>query len=170
MCAPTPHSRTPFLLSVRPLAVKYSQYKSIAILFCMLFNRESGLTIAETKSKVEPFVQSRPLPTGVQFLRDSERDLAFQNVNLTRAALCELLAIKLLRTFSNDGLELVTALTASFSPFSGADDGALTDLAMSGKIHALSQTNSALELAVVSSVSTRRARRLFRGPTTDDRQ
>ena len=36
--------------------------------------------------------------------------------------MCELLALKLIRTFSGDGLELVTALTVPFSPFVGLED------------------------------------------------
>ncbi|KAK0530747.1 hypothetical protein OC835_003905 [Tilletia horrida] len=91
---------------VRPLAHRLSRLKSIAIVYVLLLNK-------------------------LQFGNDADKDLAYQQVNTTRAMLCELLAIKMLRTFSRDGIELVTALTAPFSPFAGADEGALMDLFLS---------------------------------------
>ncbi|PWN53876.1 hypothetical protein IE53DRAFT_90894 [Violaceomyces palustris] len=111
---------------VRPLALKYSNYRSLAILYCLLLNR-------------------------IHFQREASRDLAFQSVNTTRAALCELLSIKLLRTFSSDGLELVTALTASFHPLSGADDQVLSEFDLVGKRLPENQYSSTLELAILSS-------------------
>lgn len=91
---------------VRPLSIKYSNFRSIAILYCLMLNR-------------------------IYFQREATRDLAFQSVNTTRAALCELLAMKLLKTFSNDGLELVTSLTASFHPLAGANYEELKELHLS---------------------------------------
>ncbi|KAK0550543.1 hypothetical protein OC846_002391 [Tilletia horrida] len=88
---------------VRPLAHKLSRLKSIAIVYVLLLNK-------------------------IQFANDSEKDLAYQQVNATRAMLCELLAIKMLRTFSREGIELVTALTAPFSPFAGAEEGVVSEL------------------------------------------
>lgn len=121
---------------VRPLAIKYSNFRSIAILYCLMLNR-------------------------IYFQREATRDLAFQSVNNTRSALCELLAMKLLRTFSNDGLELVTSLTASFHPLAGATNSELKELQMSsshvdiGEItsHGLpaKQYSNTLELAIASS-------------------
>ncbi|TKY90318.1 hypothetical protein EX895_000316 [Sporisorium graminicola] len=121
---------------VRPLAIKYSNYRSIAILYCLMLNR-------------------------IFFQREAGRDLAFQSVNNTRAALCELLAMKLLRTFSNDGLELVTSLTASFHPLAGATYAELQELDLSTSHidladitkHGLAakQCSSTLDLAIASS-------------------
>lgn len=87
----------------------------------------------------------------IQFQRDADRDVALQNVNLTRAALCELLAMKLLRTFARDGLELITALTFPFSPFQGADDDVMANegLDIDGPCRP-GQCSSALELAIFS--------------------
>ncbi len=82
---------------VRPLAVKYARLRSLAVVYACLFVR-------------------------MHFLREAQRDIAFQQVNQSRAMLCELLAIKLIRTFSADGLELVTALTVSFHPFVGLNE------------------------------------------------
>lgn len=120
---------------VRPLAIKYSSLRSLAILYCLLLNR-------------------------IEFQREATRDLAFQSVNNTRAALCELLAIKLLRTFSNDGLELVTALSASFHPLAGATQSELEHLDIASSAISLTdikadglpaeQHSSALELAILS--------------------
>ncbi|CDU22040.1 related to YVC1-vacuolar cation channel [Sporisorium scitamineum] len=121
---------------VRPLAIKYSNYRSIAILYCLMLNR-------------------------IYFQREASRDLAFQSVNNTRAALCELLAMKLLRTFSNDGLELVTSLTASFHPLAGATYAELKELDLSTSHIDLQditknglpakQSSSTLDLAIASS-------------------
>ena len=129
---------------VRPLAIKYSNFRSIAILYCLMLNR-------------------------IYFQREATRDLAFQSVNNTRAALCELLAIKLLRTFSNDGLELVTSLTASFHPLAGATFTELQELHLSSSQidldditkHGLAakQCSSTLDLAIASS-----AKRLISTP------
>jgi hypothetical protein len=111
---------------VRPLALKYSQFQNISIIFILLVNR-------------------------IQFQRDAERDLALQSVNQTRAALCELLAMKLLRTFSRNGLEIITALTYPFSPFQGADDDVLSNEGLTSKDNSRpGQTSSVLELAIFS--------------------
>uniref|UniRef100_V5ETU9 Receptor-activated Ca2+-permeable cation channel n=1 Tax=Kalmanozyma brasiliensis (strain GHG001) TaxID=1365824 RepID=V5ETU9_KALBG len=121
---------------VRPLSIKYSNFRSIAILYCLMLNR-------------------------IYFQREATRDLAFQSINTTRAALCELLAMKLLRTFSNDGLELVTSLTASFHPLAGATYSELQELHLSSSHidleeiikHGLSakQYSNTLDLAIASS-------------------
>lgn len=121
---------------VRPLAIKYSNFRSIGILYCLMLNR-------------------------IYFQREATRDLAFQSVNNTRSALCELLAMKLLRAFSNDGLELVTSLTASFHPLAGATHSELKELHMSSShvdiseitSHGLpaKQYSNTLELAIASS-------------------
>ncbi|UZJ56338.1 hypothetical protein CBS101457_005658 [Exobasidium rhododendri] len=111
---------------VRPLALKYSQYENLSILFILLVNR-------------------------IQFQRDADRDLALQNVNQTRASLCELLAMKLLRTFSRNGLELITALTYPFSPFQGADESMIASEGLDpDDVTRPGQTSSVLELAIFS--------------------
>ena len=105
-------------------------------------------------------------------MREGAQDVAFQQVNLTRAMLCELLAIKLVRTFSADGLELVTVLTAPFSPFVGIElspayreqearreasgDGqsefvSVSGFQLSGEKDATHASCSALEMALLSS-------------------
>ena len=47
-------------------------------------------------------------------------NLAFAGVMLTRANLCEILAIKLLSCFAANYIELVAALTTTWNPLAGA--------------------------------------------------
>lgn len=54
------------------------------------------------------------------YLESAEDDLAFQGVNNTRAALCEVLATKLLSLYDTHSLDLATVLTNNWNPFSGA--------------------------------------------------
>ncbi|MBY8834044.1 hypothetical protein K7Z10_21805, partial [Bacillus licheniformis] len=112
---------------VRPLARKYSKLHSPAILYAFLVAR-------------------------IYFLREADRDLAYQNVNQARASLCEILAIKLLRTFASDGLDLVTALSAPFWPFAGADEDVLDIARRRGYSDKdpLNESTSTLQLAIYS--------------------
>lgn len=128
---------------VRPLALKYSEINSDK----NLGNDETGHA---NLSILFVFLVNR-----VQFQRDAERDLALQNVNNTRANLCELLAMKLLRTFARDGLQLITALTFPFSTFQGADEEILSSEGLLDKdtgepLFGPAQSSSALELAIIS--------------------
>lgn len=113
---------------VRPLAVKYSKLKSPAILYAMLLTR-------------------------IHFIREADRDLAYQNINQTRSDLCEILAIKLLRTFAADGSELVVALSTPFWPLAGSSDQVL-DLAQRRGYDCEhfpnQQSSSTLQLAIYS--------------------
>lgn len=129
---------------VRPLAMKYSEIKDD--------KRLSGQDDTEHANLSILFVF---LVNRVQFQRDAERDLALQNVNNTRANLCELLAMKLLRTFARDGLQLITALTFPFSTFQGADEDILSaegllDKSTGEPLFGPAQSSSALELAILS--------------------
>lgn len=113
---------------VRPLAVKYSKLKSLAILYAMLITR-------------------------VHFLREADRDLAYQSINQTRADLCEILAIKLLRTFAADGAELVLALSTPFWPLTGSDEETRNVAQRRGyecENVPNAQSTSALQLAIYS--------------------
>ncbi|PWN29012.1 hypothetical protein BDZ90DRAFT_231015 [Jaminaea rosea] len=112
---------------VRPLARKYSKLHSPAILYAFLVTR-------------------------IYFLREADRDLAYQSVNQARASLCEILAIKLLRTFASDGLDLVTALSAPFWPFAGADEDVMSNVHRRGYAEKdpLNESTSTLQLAIYS--------------------
>lgn len=54
------------------------------------------------------------------FLSEAEQGLAYSGVMLSRASLCEILAIKLLGTFASSRIRLVAVLTASWSSLAGA--------------------------------------------------
>ena len=54
------------------------------------------------------------------FLSEAEDNLAYSGVLLSRAALCEILAMKLLGRFASSEIQLATVLTASWNPLAGA--------------------------------------------------
>ena len=54
------------------------------------------------------------------FITSAEGDLAHAHLKLSRASLCELLAIKMLRHFAKNPIELVAVLTVSWHPIAGA--------------------------------------------------
>lgn len=109
---------------VRPLAVKYARLKSPAVLYALLVTR-------------------------THFLKEAERDLAYQGMNTTRAELCEILACKLLRTFSRDSMDLVAALCVALWPYTGADDETIDNAKR--QYGEKTETRSTLLLAIQSS-------------------
>ncbi len=54
------------------------------------------------------------------FISEAEENLAYSGVLLSRAALCEILAMKLLGSFASTQIQLAAVLTASWNPLSGA--------------------------------------------------
>lgn len=54
------------------------------------------------------------------FLSEAETHLPYAGVMLSRASVCEILAMKLLNRFSANQLQLAATLTASWNPLSGA--------------------------------------------------
>ncbi|KAF8323515.1 uncharacterized protein EI90DRAFT_2935528, partial [Cantharellus anzutake] len=84
---------------VRPLAEKYNKLQNMAIPFCLLLNRAN-------------------------FMRD--KDIATRSVSLSRAALCEILAIRAIRYWANETLELAMVMTTSWVIFAGADEEVLS--------------------------------------------
>lgn len=54
------------------------------------------------------------------FLSSAEGDLAHAHVKISQANLCELLAIKMLRHFVKNPIELVAVLTVNWNPITGA--------------------------------------------------
>ena len=62
------------------------------------------------------------------FLSEAEDNLAFSGVLLSRAALCEILAMKLLGTFASNPLRVATVLTASWNPLAGAPEHVIQDV------------------------------------------
>lgn len=56
------------------------------------------------------------------FLTEAEENLAYAGVLLSRAALCEILAMKLLGRFAACEIQLAAVLTASWNPLVGAPE------------------------------------------------
>ena len=54
------------------------------------------------------------------FLSESESDLAYAGLMLSRATLCEILAMKLLTRFASHHIQLVAVLTTRWNPLAGA--------------------------------------------------
>ena len=54
------------------------------------------------------------------FLAEAETNLAFSGLMLSRANLCEILAMKLLSRFAKNYIQLVAVLTTTWNPLAGA--------------------------------------------------
>ena len=80
---------------VRPLVFKYAKLDNLSVVYACFVVRS-------------------------HFLSEAANNLAYSGVNLSRANLCEIMAIKLLNNFAANRLALVCALTASWSPLAGA--------------------------------------------------
>ncbi|KAH6660188.1 hypothetical protein BKA67DRAFT_667053 [Truncatella angustata] len=115
---------------VRPLVDKLYELDDISIVYCLLVNR-------------------------VQFLHEQSHLSNRQNVNFTRATLCEVVATRILRRFGedNDGnpglLVLAHILVAGFTPFQNAPE----DIRREGSLAStwdLHRTLPALEVAILS--------------------
>ncbi len=113
---------------VRPLVDKLYNLDDISIVYCLLVNR-------------------------TQFLDEQAHLQNRQNVYFTRAALCELIATRILRRFNedNDGPEgllvLAHILVAGFEPFQNAPDEIRREAHASDSWH---KTLPALEVAIIS--------------------
>lgn len=62
------------------------------------------------------------------FLAEAETDLAFAGVMVSRANLCEILAIKLLSRFAQNYIQLVAVLTTTWNPLAGASSQVINDV------------------------------------------
>ncbi|KAK0661577.1 putative calcium channel [Cercophora samala] len=113
---------------IRPLVDKLYEQDDISIVYCLLVNR-------------------------AQFLNEQKHLSNRQNVNSTRAMLCELIATRILRRFNedNDGpdnlLVLAHILIAGFEPFQNAPEEIRREVQASTAWH---KTLPALEVAILS--------------------
>ncbi|PCH42243.1 hypothetical protein WOLCODRAFT_137784 [Wolfiporia cocos MD-104 SS10] len=80
---------------VRPLVFKYAKLDNMAVVYACFVVRS-------------------------HFLSQAEADLAYSGVMMSRASLCEILAMKLLGTFASNRIRLVAVLIACWSPLAGA--------------------------------------------------
>ncbi|KAJ3742240.1 hypothetical protein DFH05DRAFT_1402192 [Lentinula detonsa] len=110
---------------VRPIVFKFARPKNLAIVYACLVVRS-------------------------YFLGESENDLAYAGVNLSRANLCELIATKLLSHFAADHMQLVAALTTSWNPLTGATSSFIDEVQQVLKCDEedLNYPQSALEMAI----------------------
>ena len=113
---------------IRPLVDKLYEQDDISIVYCLLVNR-------------------------AQFLAEQAHLSNRQNVNFTRATLCELIAVRILRRFNEDNegprnlLVLAHILIAGFEPFQNAPPGVREEV---GASTAHNRTLPALEVAILS--------------------
>lgn len=113
---------------IRPLVDKLYEQDDISIVYALLVNR-------------------------AQFLSEQAHLSNRQNVNYTRAALCELIATRILRRFNEDNegpqnlLVLAHILIAGFEPFQNAPDEIRAAVGASTAHH---RTLPALEVAILS--------------------
>jgi hypothetical protein len=93
---------------IRPLVDKYYDLQDVSIAYCLMVNR-------------------------LQFLKEQTNTPHYQSVNLTRAILCELIANRILRRYSEDNpgasglLLLANILVAGFDPFQGAPEDVIEE-------------------------------------------
>ncbi|KAL7424047.1 hypothetical protein Q5752_001632 [Cryptotrichosporon argae] len=89
----------------------------------------------------------------IQFISLSEADLSYAPLQTTRAAFCELLATKIIRTFPSaaDEVELVSELVKTFGPYDGAPEDILAVTFGDDRRDIEASRASALELAIISS-------------------
>ncbi|KAF3769194.1 hypothetical protein M406DRAFT_337463 [Cryphonectria parasitica EP155] len=115
---------------IRPLVDKLYELDDISIVYCLLVNR-------------------------AHFLHEQSHLNNRQNVNFTRATLCELVATRILRRFNEDNegpeglLILAHILVAGFEPFQNAPED-IRQEASSTSSWSYHQTLPALEVAILS--------------------
>ncbi|KAJ7637601.1 receptor-activated Ca2+-permeable cation channel [Mycena polygramma] len=109
---------------VRPVVLKYAKLKNMAVVYACLVNR-------------------------AYFLEESEDNLAYAGVMLSRATLCEILAMKLLSHFASNHITLVAVLTTSWSPLAGASPEVIEEVkqVLGGGAN-VNDAQSALEMAI----------------------
>ncbi|PSR88953.1 hypothetical protein BD289DRAFT_225870 [Coniella lustricola] len=115
---------------IRPLVDQLYELDDISIVYCLLVNR-------------------------AHFLHEQSHLNNRQNVNFTRATLCELVATRILRRFNedNDGPEgllvLAHVLVAGFEPFQNAPEHIRSEVSLSNS-WSYHRTLPALEIAILS--------------------
>lgn len=110
---------------VRPLVEKYSAMQhdgNMSIVFCCLLNR-------------------------VHFVRDE--NVATATLSLSRAHLCEILAIRTFREFGNSMLQLTVALTTCWHVYSGADPAIIAQAREERDNDLEDRVGNAIELAIL---------------------
>lgn len=111
---------------MRPLVNKYARLRNMAVVYACLVVRQ-------------------------YFLAESESELAFAGVMLSRADLCELLAIKLLNRFATHYIQTIAVLTTSWNPLAGAPPQVIetVKMAMNADDDDIGSAHSAIEVGAV---------------------
>ncbi|KAI5119644.1 hypothetical protein M0805_009005 [Coniferiporia weirii] len=112
---------------IRPLVYKYAKLNNMAVVYACLVVRS-------------------------HFIHLVDENLADANIMASRAMMCELLAMKLVRQFANDKLVLASVLTTTWSPIAGAPEDVIEDVrdALGGDEKDLDDPTSALEMAIAT--------------------
>ncbi|KAI0661788.1 hypothetical protein C8Q70DRAFT_910386 [Cubamyces menziesii] len=110
---------------VRPLVFKYARLENLAVVYACFVVRS-------------------------HFLSEAEDNLAYSGVLLSRASLCEILAMKLLGTFASSPLRVATVLTASWNPLAGAPDEIVNDVKNMVGDDGMYDPQCALEMAIAT--------------------
>ncbi|KAH9856662.1 hypothetical protein C2E23DRAFT_772105 [Lenzites betulinus] len=110
---------------IRPLVFKYARLENLAVVYACFVVRS-------------------------HFLSEAEDNLAYSGVLLTRASVCEILAMKLLGTFASTQLRVATALTASWNPLAGAPDEIVSDVKNMVGDDGMYDPQCALEMAIAT--------------------
>ncbi|TCD67162.1 hypothetical protein EIP91_000447 [Steccherinum ochraceum] len=110
---------------VRPIVFKYARLNNLAVVYACFVVRS-------------------------HFLSEAAENLAYSGVMVSRASLCEILAMKLLNHFASNEVQLVSCLTASWSPLMGAPSevmGEVRDIVGNDDLH---DPQCALEMAIAT--------------------
>ncbi|KZS92531.1 hypothetical protein SISNIDRAFT_429191 [Sistotremastrum niveocremeum HHB9708] len=112
---------------IRPLVFKYARLKNMAVVYACLAVR-------------------------AHFLANADADLAYSSVFISRAAMCELLAIKFLRFWASNELELTGVLSILWNPLAGAPLSVVNSVRkqLDGDEENMQETTSALEMAIAT--------------------
>ncbi|KAI0671407.1 hypothetical protein C8Q78DRAFT_1028773 [Trametes maxima] len=110
---------------VRPLVFKYARLENLAVVYACFVVRS-------------------------HFLSEAEDNLAYSGVLLSRASLCEILAMKLLGTFASSQLRVATVLTASWNPLAGAPQEIVDDVKGMVGDDGMYDPQCALEMAIAT--------------------
>ena len=112
-------------IAPRPLTQKYHRLQNMAVPFCLLLNR-------------------------AYFLRD--RNIATRSLSQSRAELCEIIAIRILRYWADQTLDLAVVMTTSWLVFAGADSRVLAKVEQEQEesINKDIRLGNAIEMAIMS--------------------
>ena len=111
---------------VRPLVLKYARLRNMATVYACMVVRS-------------------------YFLEQSASELAHSSILISRATLCEIMALKLLSHFAASQVQLVAVLTTPWNPLSGAPADVVQEVKETlGGEECMENAQSAIEVSVLS--------------------